>query len=85
MKTTPFRVKLLMIFLIFYIAIAPALNAISINHSPSPDIERSYGGSIWSDPCTHDGFLVGLSLVFHGWITATGAMMKAIYLDNCFN
>ena len=47
-------------------------------------VDNSYGGNMWKDPCTLDGFAVGYGIVAQQWFVATLGLLRAFKVDNCF-
>ena len=78
------RLKLIAFALVLCFAAVPLAQAISLRSSAPATVDGSYGGSIWKDPCTYDGFAVGYGAVTQNWFALTVGLMRAINLDNCF-
>jgi len=78
------HLKLVAVSLVLCLGAVPLAQAISLRSSAPVTVDDSYGGSIWKDPCTLDGFVFGAGVVMQNWIAATGDLITAVYMDNCF-
>ena len=78
------HLKLVAVSLVLCLAAVPLAQAISVRSPALLTVDQSYGGSIWQDPCTFDGFLVGAGAVTQSWLTMAIGLVRAVKIDNCF-
>ena len=78
------HLQLIAVSLVLCLAAAPFAQAISLRSSAPFTVDHSYGGSIWEDPCTFDGFLIGFGVVTKSYAAYWIGMVRAIHVNNCF-
>lgn len=76
--------NLITLSLVFCFLYAPVSQMLIPVIPVSFNINQSYGrGSMWDDPCTIDGFMVGLGAATQSWATFFVGLANAYYTHHC--
>ncbi|MEJ2077641.1 MAG: hypothetical protein P8020_14660 [Acidobacteriota bacterium] len=76
----------LLLVVAFWVLIGIPVLAVTPGHLSPEEMSQEIGGeSIWDDPCTIDGAMVGGGIVLKNTFLIAMGLIQALYRDNCFD